>query len=361
MQLTAKILLKATPEQSDALKRTMQMANAACDWLSNVAWDSRIFNRFALQKSAYHECREIFSALSSQLTIHCCRKVADAYAIDKLTKREFRPHGAIPYDARILSLKIDKSLASIWSVDGRLSIEFACGERQRELLKGKWGESDLCLLDGRFYLFIACSIEEAKPIDVKDFLGVDVGVVNIATDSDGQEFSGKEVERKRRVYANRRQRLQRKGTKSAKRKLRQLKRGQSRYQKNENHRISKTIVCKAKDTGRGISIEDLGGIRERATFRRSQRTRMANWAFSDLRLKIEYKAKRDGVPVRAIDPRNTSKTCSQCGHCEKGNRKSQSSFVCKSCGHAENADVNAARNIRAKATIRKPNVSHIHD
>ena len=49
-----------------------------------------------------------------------------------------------------------------------------------------------------------------------------------------------------------------------------------------------------------------------------------------------------------IDPRNTSKTCSNCGHCSKSNRKTQSEFLCVSCGFSANADTNAALNISAK-------------
>jgi transposase len=52
-----------------------------------------------------------------------------------------------------------------------------------------------------------------------------------------------------------------------------------------------------------------------------------------------------GIPLVFVDPRNTSRTCSECGHCEKANRKSQAEFVCKHCGHSMNADLNAARNI----------------
>jgi transposase len=65
-----------------------------------------------------------------------------------------------------------------------------------------------------------------------------------------------------------------------------------------------------------------------------------------LRQFITYKAKLAGVPVILIDPKNTSRTCSFCGHCEKANRKNQSEFVCKKCRHSENADFNAAKNIR---------------
>ena len=126
-----------------------------------------------------------------------------------------------------------------------------------------------------------------------------------------------------------------------------------------NHQISKLLVEKAKDTGRAIALEDLGGIRDRVTVRKSQRARHHSWSFFQLRSFIEYKAKRAGVPLVLVDPRNTSRTCSVCGHCEKKNRKSQSEFVCRSCGHSMNADVNAALNIGEKGAFNLPMVSSI--
>ena len=62
---------------------------------------------------------------------------------------------------------------------------------------------------------------------------------------------------------------------------------------------------------------------------------------------MAYKARLAGVPLVLVDPRNTSRTCSQCQHCEKANRQSQAKFLCKHCGHSQNADRNAALNIAA--------------
>ena len=93
-------------------------------------------------------------------------------------------------------------------------------------------------------------------------------------------------------------------------------------------------------------LEDLTHINERATVRKKQRAERLSWAFYQLRQFITYKAKLLGVPVILIDPRNTSRTCSKCGHCEKANRKKQAEFVCLSCGFSDNADFNAAKNIR---------------
>jgi transposase len=40
--------------------------------------------------------------------------------------------------------------------------------------------------------------------------------------------------------------------------------------------------------------------------------------------------------------------------CASGsNRKSQAEFICKACGHRAHADVNAARNIRARALSKR--------
>ncbi|MBA3239870.1 MAG: IS200/IS605 family element transposase accessory protein TnpB, partial [Acidobacteria bacterium] len=108
---------------------------------------------------------------------------------------------------------------------------------------------------------------------------------------------------------------------------------------------------------RGIAIEELKGIRERTRFRKSQRARMSGWSFFQLRQFLEYKSRLNGVRLVTVDPRNTSRTCHECGHCEKANRRTQEQFECQSCGHRSLADFNAALNIRAKAKVNWPMVS----
>jgi len=357
MQLTAQILLDTTAEQFDALKRTMRLTNACCDYMSKLAFERRIFGRFGLQKMAYREIRDAFPPLAAQVVIRAFAKVADAYTLDHDTLRTFKPLGAISYDIRILSFKPVDKMISIWSVDGRLKIPFKCGKRQLELLQGKRGAADLCLVKGRFYLFVACEVETPKPIDVHGVLGVDLGIVNIATDSDGQTYNGAAVEDNRRKFAHRRRNLQRKGTKSARRKLRGISGKQARFQRDTNHGISKRIVQKAQDTGRAIALENLGGIRDRVTVRRRQRARHANWSFFQLRSFLEYKARQVGLPLVLVDPRNTSKMCPACGHIDSANRPNQSSFKCVRCGFADHADHTAAVNIAARAAVMRPMVS----
>src|SRR5262249_7361035 len=144
-----------------------------------------------------------------------------------------------------------------------------------------------------------------------------------------------------------------KGTKGAKKKLRRMAGKEARFRRHENHRISKAIVEDAKGTGRGIALEDLKGIRGRLTARGSDaRDRLSGWSFGQLHAFLAYKAERAGVPVVTVDPRNTSRTCAECDHCDQSNRKSQAEFVCEACGHRAYADRNAALNIRARAACK---------
>ena len=165
-----------------------------------------------------------------------------------------------------------------------------------------------------------------------------MGIVNIAVDSMGERHDGAAIEAKRAKYARRRATLQRVGTRAAKKRLRKNSGRQSRFQKHENHCISKSIVAKAERYSLGIALEDLTHIRARVKANKEQRQRLHNWAFGHLRACIEYKAKRAGIPVAMVNPAYTSRTCSDCGVIDKRNRKTQSAFRCVACGHEAHAD-----------------------
>src|SRR5919202_3487291 len=196
MKLSVQLKLQPTPPQVDALRRTLETANAACDYISQVAFSTQTFRQFAIHKLTYQAARLSFG-LAAQLTVRCIAKVADAYKLDRKTQRTFQLHGAVPYDDRILSYNLKGSQVSIWTLDGRQMIGFVCGERQRELLATQRGETDLAFVRGKWYLFVGCEVETPEPIDAEGVLRVDLGIVNLATDSDGQHFSGERVERRR--------------------------------------------------------------------------------------------------------------------------------------------------------------------
>ena len=357
VKLIAQVKLQTTPEQRAALKQTMQQANRACDYISAVAWEKKTFNQYALHKLVYQDVRKQFG-LSAQVTVRCIAKVADAYKLDQRRQRRFKSQGAITYDDRILSWQTEQSQVSIWTTNGRVKIPFGCGDKQSELLKTRQGETDLILFRDQCYLSATCDVVDPEPIQSESVLGIDLGVVNIAVDSEGHTYSGKTINNVRYRHRRLRARLQKKGTRAAKRLLKKLSGKETRFAKNVNHTISKQVVKFAQGTRRAIALEDLKSIRQRVTVRRDQRATLHSWWFFQLRVFFEYKAQLAGVTVIPVDPRNTSRTCPQCGCVDIRNRPSQSQFSCVVCGYSGLADHIAARNIASRAFVNPPNVAH---
>jgi IS605 OrfB family transposase len=356
MKLTVAVKLQPTPDQASFLRETVERANAACNAISDVAWETQAFGQYKLHHAVYRSVRERFG-LAAQVAVRCIAKVAGAYKPDKRTKRAFRPTGAIAYDDRILRWYPDR--ISIWTVGGRQTIPFVCGERARARLAARRGESDLFCRDGQWFLAFTANVEEPPTNLPDDWLGVDLGVTNLAVTSDGETFSGDQVNGLRVRHERLRKRLQTKGTRGARRRLRKRSRKQRRFQKQTDHWIAKHLVAVAQGTGRGIALEDLVGIRDRTTARKRERSRLGNWGFAHLRHCVAYKAKLAGVAVVLIDPRNTSRTCPVCGVIDKANRVSQSRFSCVACGHSAPADAVAAVNIRRRAAVNQPHCPEI--
>lgn len=312
------------------------------------------------------------------------RKVAGAYATLKANIRagnlgkpgskrrtaaegkpiRFRPDAAQPFDDRCLSWQLAARTVSIWTVAGRLAgIRFACSARQHAVLAAhRRGESDLVHRDGMWFLHATCDLPEPAVTEPDGFGGVDLGIANIATTNDGTRYAGKHLNRIRHRHRRLRRKLQKIGTKSAKRLLKARRRKEARFAADANHVIAKSIVTEAERTGRGIALEDLGGIRDRVRLRRPQRVTLHSWAFAQLGAFIAYKAARAGVAVVHVDPAYTSQECSECHRIARGNRPNQSTFLCTTCGFAEHADVNAARNIAIRgvagwAAVSLPNAA----
>lgn len=167
MKLTLQIKLLPTQEQFTSLKNTLIEANTACNAISDTAWNKKLFNQFKLHREVYHPIKSSFN-LSAQMVVRCISKVCDAYKLDRKVKREFRPLGAITYDARILSYTNDG--VSLWSVDGRLKgIKFVC--HNQKYIPYIKGEADLVFKKGKFYLFQTVEVPEEDVKDVESFIG----------------------------------------------------------------------------------------------------------------------------------------------------------------------------------------------
>jgi putative transposase len=365
MKIVVQVRLMPTPEVASALECTLHACNEAANWLSGQAHERGEISRKALQGFAYRDLKD--RGLSAQPALHVLRKVADAYSTLKAyirngnlgkpgSKRrrtaeskpiEFRADAAHPFDDRCLSWQIDEQTVSIWTTAGRIrGVRFACSEKARKLLVDhRKGETDLVHRDGMWFLIATCEVPEAEQHEPDGFVGVDLGIANIATTSTGYRAAGRGLNRHRKRQLELRRKLQAKGTKSAKRRLKNRRRKEQRHATNVNHIISKKIVTEAERTSHGIALEDLGGIRQRVRLRKPQRVTLHSWAFAQLGRFLEYKARRAGVPLVYVDPAYTSQECAECHHIEKANRVDQARFICRRCGVVAHADRNASRTI----------------
>src|SRR5579875_3067769 len=318
MKRVVKVRILPTELQGIALDATLRQCNSAASWLSGRMHAERIFHKRDAQKHFYVELRQRFG-LSAQPAIRVIGKVSDAYTTLRAnvvagnygppgsrrrmkvqsTPIRFRERAAQPFDARCLSWQIPDivgsrdATVSILTVQGRLrSVRILAAPQNLVLLRTRpIGETDLINRDGKWFLYATVNAPEAPLTDpVNGFIGIDMGIVNIATTSDGNRVAGKRLNRYRKRQQRIRRRLQAKKTSSARRLLKKRRRKEARFAADINHQISKRIVVEAQRIERGIAVENLTGIRERVRFRKPQRTTLHSWAFSRLGLFLAYKA-----------------------------------------------------------------------
>jgi putative transposase len=209
-----------------------------------------------------HTCQQLREAgVGSQAAQHVIKKVCDAYRtrqsnLDngnygpkgsaRRTRIEsmpiaFRPESAHPYDARNPSFAMDARTISLWTFQGRLKdVPFVGSVDQVKMLaEHRRGEADLLRREGAWFLAVTVEVPDAPETDPAAFLGVDLGIINIATTSDGQVVAGRQLNRYRRRQQRLRAELQSKGTRSAKRLLKKRRRREAGHARNTDHQISK--------------------------------------------------------------------------------------------------------------------------
>ncbi|MEW6588909.1 MAG: transposase [Thermoproteota archaeon] len=122
------------------------------------------------------------------------------------------------------------------------------------------------------------------------------------------------------------------------------------------HKISKHIVSEAKRTSSMIVFENLKGIRKLYKKGNGQgnnyRRKLNSWSFYEFQRQVEYKAKWEGIPVKFVDPKRTSKLCPICGDRIQEDRQNRRKVLCINCGKSMDRDVVASMNIAHKGWAR---------
>ena len=187
--------LVPTPEQATALLDTLHAVNAACTYAAAVAFTTKTGNKFEVQKLVYATLR-MDDGLPAQLAIRAISKAVDVYKRDRSIQPAFKAEGAIAYDERVMACK-GLTTVSLLTLHGRVLVPFRLGQYQRARLDAIQGQADLLYRKGRWYLAVTLDVPTPPAEPVDDTLGVDLGSVNLATDSDGETCSGAGIEHTR--------------------------------------------------------------------------------------------------------------------------------------------------------------------
>ena len=178
-------------------------------------------------------------------------------------------------------------------------------------------------------------------------VGLDRGVYNIVTTSEGDHYGAKDVRRVKRKYNHVRSELQEKGTRSAKRRLKAISGREKRFVQDQNHCISKKLANIDEDVSVYVleNLSSMNMLKLKGKSNKTMRKWLSNWSYSDLEFKLVYKCKMNGIRVEFVDARYTSQKCSVCKTIDKASRNGNR-YTCRHCGSRMHADTNAAINIR---------------
>jgi putative transposase len=398
---TAKLKLMTTPEQYSLLRQTQLAYRDALNYVSRYAFaHGKMSNAERLQQGTYDDIRLQFN-LPSQMACNVPRQVGATYKglwtklrknIEhrraKVTKKRFKGLDKPPkYISPTVtySYKHDYGFkpgqqVSVRTLQGRMVVPYQGYDRHVVLIQhgATIGAARLWFdkPHKQYYLLVSLEIEIADPTPgtLQNVIGVDVGMRNLATTATmtnkGRFFSGKAIRAKTDHYARLQKRLQKKGTRSATRRMVATSGRERRLKLQTNHSIAKNIVEAHPSTL--IGLEELMGIRERTHRRKRRRkgkklvpvspkARRANrhaskWAFAELHSLIAHKAALAGSLAIKVDADYTSQACPMCGYKDKKNRpRNGLLFICqnKQCRYrlrterpyTLHADLVGARNI----------------
>jgi putative transposase len=399
--ITAKLKLLTTPDQFQALRTTSLSYRDALNAMSHYAFEhGKTSSNITLHKGMYTELRTRYH-LPSQLACSVERQVAATYKglwtklkknaehrRKKITRKRFKGLDKPPkYSSPTVQYTYERDYTfqrdqqvSLGTLNGRTTIPYQGYDKHLALLRhgASIGDAKLWYDKARktFYLLVSLEISMSEPTSeqLSEVVGVDVGIryLAVASTQTGKAtfHPGKRVRHTANHYARLRKRLQKKGTRGAKRRLRRIEQRERRLKMQANHSIAKQITTQHPHAL--IGLEHLTDIRERTKRKKRRRkqngkgtervlpkARKANrvysqWSFAELHALISYKAALSGALAIKVDADYTSKACPLCGHTSDDNRpKKGLLFVCQNpkCRYTLHADLIGARNVTLRTLL----------
>lgn len=338
VKLTVKCKLLPDKQQTSFLEQTTREYIATINKIAQMMVDTNITT---------YTTKDIDAKLPSAVKNQAIRDAESVYKRYKKTKKLpiLRKPMCI-WNNQNYSIK-DNQLSFPVFIDGkskRISVKMLLTDYQLKLLENNLGSLRITKKSGKWIAQIAISIDRKKT-NGSNTMGVDLGlkVPAVAETSNGKvRFFGNGRQNKyvRRHYRSLRKRL---GKCKKLKKIKQVGNKEQRWMNDQDHKISRQIVKFAIDNNVSvIRMEKLANIRNTAKTSRKNEKNLHMWSFYRLAKYIEYKANKEGIVVKYVDPKYTSQKCPICGELNKARDRK---YVCKVCGHKSHRDRVGAINI----------------
>ncbi|WP_448269231.1 RNA-guided endonuclease InsQ/TnpB family protein [Nostoc sp. DSM 114159] len=321
------------------MNQCAEIFNAHIDWaLANSS-----YNKNKAHKELYHLLRVQFPSVPSALLQTVRDNALEAVKATKFKSiPRKKPTSGLRYDQRTITLRGRQLTLSC--IGKRISLMLDVPDYFKEVFE-TWefcGASvTYAKKQAQFWVRLIFETEDPPQIQGK-IQGIDRGLYHQAVTSDRQFFSSSKIRALQRRYLFNRRKLQQKGTRSSKRRLKAMSGREKRFMSDTNHCLSKKLANQPLVAV--FVLEDLSSIR---TQRRGKKMNkwLGSWAFYQQDQFLSYKAKALGKRVVHQNPRYTSQKCNICKQIKRTNRH-KSRFQCQNCGHRTHADLNAAKNVR---------------
>lgn len=237
----------------------------------------------------------------------------------------------------------------------------------------------------QYYLHVPLDriISKKKMTDESEILGLDVGITDLITLSNGSIYGANSAElfytlsdnlvnkNRSRLFSYKRKLEQRilielDTSKKAilELKLKNLEENNLGSKKRSSKigkyksRIASHINCELNKMVKEEDIqeivrEDLNWSSKKKNLSRKQRNRFATWSKGVLLERLSVKLAEKGIKETIVNPAYTSQVCCKCNHL--GNRKGKE-FKCSNCNLSIDSDFNASINIKKRKSISEINI-----
>lgn len=401
LTMIVKVRLKPTSKQSSQFADVSEIYRQACNIVS-IWYFNHHFNvaRSDFNKDMYYVLKETFPKLNTAMIQSTYRTVKARYDTveTQLSKKPYKVwSGKYSKKGKKIYLRIDRDLEwlqkniyfkrpqadylrninysfthkysqiSLNVLGKRIKVDYSHNFNNLLFAQtSKLGTAKLVNTCSHWYLHIPVTFDVTllNNDQIQHVVGIDRGLRFLATcyDEKGKTnfISGKHTLQVRRKYKKLRTELQKRGTKSAKRRLKKIGNRENRWMSDVNHQLSKTLVNQFESETLFV-LEDLTGVKKTVKQRKQDdRYEQASWAFYQLEMDLTYKALQAHSLVIKVPAQYTSQRCPHCGRINKANRNhSLHLYKCDRCGYSSNDDRIGAMNIYQLGLMSRNGIKNV--